>query len=1191
MTDFGPFSVDPARIAALGGANFGQFINRLLATEVAAHGMRGTTLETTYMENVGDGGVDAGLRDASGTVWIPSGDSAWQFKAGDLEPAACKAELRGADRAKEVLLRGGSYRLVLGATRTSQMVARRRDALVETAREFGVEKPESKIEVIVADGLARWTETYPGLAISPLLGGIGRRALSFAEWSNSHPHDTTWTTSERRNSDLDGLRNSIASSSSFSSRIEGVSGLGKSRLALEAVRGQPYEPLVIYAPSADQFPIDVLIQLRSQDRVAVVIIDECDRKEHEVFASSLAVNSSVRIVTIGEPASGATRTPILSLTPFNDEAMRELLRVNRPSLSPEAERVVLQIAVGNIDYALKLAQVAIDRGGAAGQLITEDDLRTFFASELPGGQLFLGSCALALFSRFGAEGEPAEEIDLIARGLGLDSAELLGALAELQRRGLVSKQGRYRTVGPHPVAVFLAARGWEEFGSKIVSDLLPLLDADFIDRLFRRAVDVGELDAASPAMRAVLDAGGPLGSLASIAAGDNSGLLVHFSVLAPTVMADRLSELIGNASEAELRQASSVRRDLVWALEKLAWHTSTFVTAADAMLRLAIAENESYSNNASGTWVEFFGTMLPGTAAPPDVRMAYLTLACGSDDPRVRLLVGRAADRALEPHESIMVAGEVQGGVVVEPRGRPATYGEIWSYRNSAIDILARLSIDPDKQVAELARKSLVSSIHGLLEVDANRDHLGASIAQLPSEVVARARIEVESLRSLFDRVDVNDGRPEALDKFESTLPRESAEDRLAVLGHSRTWDREVSDVAQSVAELARQIDLEDPSRPLVEQLESSPDLPAAYAMGRAMKLLGIEYGVAVERLREVVGTPNGEAIVGFLHALMEDGDTEAFDRFLGAGGLEPLTALQYSVRGPRTSAATARVDQLVQQVSVAAAARLTFAWMHQADERDAARYLSQWTARIETQADYNAAVDFAAMRVFNKEERFPHLDPVFEALVPLIEKYPKVGQESWDWSVLVRRQLRSSPIGVVRLLADLIEMDAISAFSGSEEDRLLQDAVALAGEAGWLELMDRLERGEWRLSFSVDNWLGNAVEANVAERWVGESLERARVLAGVTKPGGRPLSETARFLIDNFGHDDRVPSQLVGQFISGMWSGNESDRIASQMEDVRSWIDEPGQSSSVRSWGRKLLEDLDTRRRAVLEAEAEGGW
>lgn len=106
MADFGPFSVEPARVAGLGAANFGQFVGRLLATETAAHGMAGTTLETTYLENVGDGGVDAGLRDAAGTSWLPAGESAWQFKAGDLAPAKCKEELEGASKAIEILRAG-----------------------------------------------------------------------------------------------------------------------------------------------------------------------------------------------------------------------------------------------------------------------------------------------------------------------------------------------------------------------------------------------------------------------------------------------------------------------------------------------------------------------------------------------------------------------------------------------------------------------------------------------------------------------------------------------------------------------------------------------------------------------------------------------------------------------------------------------------------------------------------------------------------------------------------------------------------------------------------------------------------------------------------------------------------------------------------------------------------------------------
>jgi len=1191
MPDFGPFSVDPAQISTLGGANFGQFVTRVIAAEAAAHGMAGATLETTYLENVGDGGVDAGLRDSGGTAWLPAGESAWQFKAGDLSPAACKSELEGATKAIEILRAGGSYRLVLGKTLTASKIRERRKKLIEAATGLGIPDAESRIDVIAADGLARWVEEFPALAVSPLLRGTGVVGQTFEQWSRSIRHTTTWVSSPVRDGQIADLRTVLTSESQVDLHLDGVSGLGKTRLVLEALRGEPYEPLVMYAPDADTFPVAALVQLQSQRRTAVVVIDECDRKQHEIYAQVLSAGTTIRLITIGEPGGSATRTPMISLGAFDDEAMHKLLRANRPSLTPEFERVVVPLAAGNIDFALKLSQVAIEQGVSAGALVTEDDLRAFFADRLPEGQLFLASCALALFRRFGLDGEPGEEIDVIAGALDLIPADLRSAAAELKRLGLLSKQGRFRSVGPHPVAIYLAARGWLEFGNKIVESLIPALDSDLTERLFSRAAEVGEFDAASPAIAAVLASNGPLGSLDALAEAKNSALLVHFAVLAPEPVLGRLSELVHAASEDELVHLRGIRRDLVWAVEKLAWHSGTFAEAADTLLRLAIAENETYSNNASGTWVEFFGTMLPGTAARPDVRMEYLKSHSRSGKSKVRLLVARAADRALETHESIMISGEMQGGVVVEPRGTPTTWPEAWAYRNAAIDILGSLTGDPDETVAEEATNALVESLHGLLESQENRQHLAEVIATLTPEVISRARLQVQGLRLLFERTSTQDERPAWLDAFEAILPVESAAERLKVLANTRGWDRETDELANDLVKVAQLVDTDDPAEVLTELVISNPDLPAAYAIGRSLQLLGVAFDDCVAKLTPLAGSANGEALIGYLHGLQDAGDLGAFDRFLDAADLPPFVALQYTVRGARTPAATSRVDRLVQEVSVAEAARVLFAWLRDGDQADSARLLREWISRIATQSDYNAAVDFAAMQVFQKPERLPDLDAAIADLVPLRREYPDVGQEGWDWSVLVRRRLEEAPIALVKLVADLVEADALSAFSGSEESRLLQDAVRLGGEEAWVELMDRLKRGEWRLSFSARDWLGDAVEVDVARRWVDGSIERARTLANVTKPGGSSLSPTARFLIDEFGDDEKVPSYLYGQFISGMWSGNESTRIASQIAEVREWINEPGQSSAVKSWGRKLITSLENRRRSVLEEEEERGW
>ena len=82
-----------------------------------------------------------------------------------------------------------------------------------------------------------------------------------------------------------------------------------------------------------------------------------------------------------------------------------------------------------------------------------------------------------------------------------------------------------------------------------------------------------------------------------------------------------------------------------------------------------------------------------------------------------------------------------------------------------------------------------------------------------------------------------------------------------------------------------------------------------------------------------------------------------------------------------------------------------------------------------------------------------------------------------------------------------------------------------------------------------------------------------------------------AAFLIEEFGEDEQISSYLVGQFVSGMWSGNESDRIANQIAQAQGWISEPGQSAAVRAWAKDLLSYLEDRRQAVLQHEEERGW
>lgn len=1194
MPDFGPFSVGADQVAALGAANFGPFVNRLLQVEIARHGMSGSLLETTYLQNLADGGVDAGLRGASATDWIPAGDSAWQFKAGDLPPAKCKEELRGASAALDTLRAGGTYRLVLGGSITTLQIKNRRDALIAEATDLGITLAPGAIEVYAADALARWAEEHPSLAVDPILRGIGRTGLTFEGWSQSNRHLSAWTPSDERTGLLEEIRGVISGVDSLDAHVQGVSGLGKTRLVMEAVRGQPYESLVIYFPAADQVPGSLINQLLVQGRTAVVIIDECSGRQHEQYAGVLPVGSSLRLITIGEPDAHTIPSPVVRLIRFDDEAMKELIRLNVPNLWPEAVRVVVGMSAGNIKYALTAAAAIMrDPNASAATLITAESVRSFITSALPDGTGFLACSVLALFTRVGYEGEVAGELTTIGEALGFSEAELRAAARALTEQGLLSTQGRFRSVGPHPLAVYLASRAWEEYGDRIVRDLLPTLTEDMADALFTRAADIGDFGPTRTAVGRILATDGPFASLDAIAEANNSKLLVQFAILAPVEVTERISSLIEAATDEDLLSRQSIRRDLVWALEKLVWHSRTFEQAANALLRLAVFENESWSNNASGTWVDLFGAVLPGTAAPPDLRSAYLARVASSSDSRVRSLSVKAADHAIDLHGTIMVSGEVQGGVIVEPRGIPATRGDAWNYQKAALDVLRLLVDDSEPSVSEAALKALASSIHPLLETATVREHLTAALASLSPLQLRPVRKEIEGLGTLFDRVEDADGRATSLAALRASLPAETGIERLWVLTHSRRWDWGEGELQRQIIETASALPDGTATRALTDLL-SGEEVPAAFEIGRALASLGDVGAPVPNSLVDLVEGPNFPALVGYLWGLIERGQASAFDDFVDQGvgaGLSSEIRLRLTVRGPRTDTALSRVDVLLADVSVSEGARNLFGWSRDIDDQRFAGYLGSWLPRLASQEDYNATIDVLALWLHDRAEPVEALEPLVNALVRGRREFPDVGQQEWDWAHLAARQLRTDPEAVVEMVAEFVDADVVRGYSASEEEGLLREGIRLAGPPAWENIMDRIAAGSWRLGMTARGWLATATDLETAETWVGADLERARVLASVASIGGAEVDAVARFLLDNFGTDRQVASSLIGEFVSGGWTGNESDRIARQIAQVQGWIDRPEESDAVKRWARHLLAGLEADRAKTLQREAERDW
>ncbi|WP_437773490.1 hypothetical protein [Arthrobacter sp. KNU40] len=1191
---FGPFSVAPSQISRLSPTLFTSFVNELLDVETAAAGMSRVNLTTTYRDNVPDGGVDEGIRRAQSTSWIPDGDSAWQFKSGNPSPAACAAEIAKASTALEIIRSGGKYRLVVGVDINEKLVNARRKKVIAKLVELGIPVLDDTVEVLNASALASWAESHPSLAVSPLLSGIGQVGQSFDAWTLSNRQQAIWVSSPSRQSVIDSIRNLVQNSDHLDMRIEGVSGVGKTRVVMEALRGEAAAKLVVYVHAADALAPTMIHHLLAQNRAAVIVIDECSSRKHESLAGLIPTASSLRLITMGEPDSYYGQSPRFVLAPLDSESMDKLLRENQPNLWPEARRVVVEAAGGNARLALLLAKGVMQQPNAsASDLITSDTIRAFITQSLPDGTTFLACSALALFTRLGYDKELSSELELVASSLGFSDQEMKSAVLALKEAGLLNTQGRYRSVGPHPLAVYLAARGWEHFGDQIVTRLLPSLSADMAERLFRRAADIGDFTPTHDAIIRILKADGPFASLDSLSTENNGRVLSQFAVVAPDEVCEHLTALIERASEDELHELTSIRRDLVWTLEKLVWHTRSFEQAANALLRLALVETEQYSNNATGTWVELFGLMLPGTAARPADRMTYLRALALAQDSRIRSLVVNGAAHALSIHESIMVSGEVQGGVVVERRGTPATYEEALTYRKEAIDLLRSLATDVDEAISKAATKTLLGAIHPFLEDQMLRDHLGEALLTLPSESLPLVRTAISSLGALFDRVEDASARREALDALEKKLPLASDLDTLKTLAHTPRWDLPDGELLRRIVKTAQALSRDNGVQALLRLLEAA--IPAAFEVGHAIADLAGRDETTLNELVTLAVDENSAALVGFLWGRVEAGDDAAFDSALDSAPIKDLSddfRLMLTIRGPRSDRAWDRAMRLVRDVPVRVGAQSLFGWHVGLSADQLGLLLSTWAPRIESQEDYNATTDFLSMALHGVSDGWDEqLDPEIATLVARRSEFPQLGQQSWNWAQLAKRQIDHQPDVLLELLLDFIENDVMHVFDGTEESSLIRVAMQNAGDAGQASLFNRLSAGSWRLQLSGRGWLIGLVPVEKVAEWIGADVTRARVVASVTSPGGSSPTPIGRFLLTNFGNDERVTSSLAGEFISGFWSGNESDRITSQIEQLSIWLTDPEEADGVKRWARKMKSSLEKRRTEALEREAEQGF
>ncbi len=732
------FKIESKDIKDLNDLQLTKLLKLLLHLEARSSGIAERAVDVALNITVADGGEDGRIQWNDGppvTDYLPCRLVQFQNKATDMDPADCAKEIVNRDGSmkrmvEKVLDNGGAYILFTNQElNTEQKIPKRIQKIREKLTELG--KPyadTATIEIYDAAKIEGWVNKYIS-AIVAVLNWIGRpleRGLkTWSDWSlHSEYQRFSFVADDDRKEVLASLK-VLLTERGKCARIVGLSGLGKTRLAFEVFRDvDDHDDLskrVVYVDaSANQSILGLVSDWVQCGLEGVVVIDNCDVSIHDKLRREIQrTDSKLSLLTLDYNLERDSQTDIVQLKQLSDEHIKQMLEPVYGKTIPDLDRIVA-FAQGFPQMAVLLADARLDREPEMGSL-TDDYLayKMLWGGQKPveKDEKILRGCAL--FDRFGLDGEASPEYEFIARKIvEVDINEFYDCVKRFEERGIIDRRGRFAKLVPKPLAIRLAAEWWRRTRPQkqkelIESELPGALVESFCNQISR----LDFLPEVKALTEQLCGPQCPFGQAEVILSNRGSCLFRSLVEVNPDVTSRALSNVIHGLKEEDLFAIDGdVRRNLVWALEKLCFHESCFEESANSLLLLASTENESWSNNATGQFKQLFRTFLSGTEAPPSPRMKVIDCALGSSRDSVRKIAVDALEQAIDIHGGFRTVGaEYQGSGEPLIEWRPKVWQEVFEYWEQALQRLCTLVVEGDS-LSSIAKASIARHIRGLMQ-------------------------------------------------------------------------------------------------------------------------------------------------------------------------------------------------------------------------------------------------------------------------------------------------------------------------------------------------------------------------------------------------------------------------------------------------------------------------------------------
>lgn len=1244
------FRIEAKDIEGLNALQLTMLLKLLLHLEARSAGIAERAVEVALNITVGDGGEDGRIKWEDGppsTNFLPQRFVQFQNKATDLDAAKCANEIVTKDGSmkpmvEEALDQGAAYVLFIGHTynkeQKDERIAKIREKLTELGKQYAA---TATIEIYDAGTIEGWANRYVP-AIVAVSYWVGRPRASglktWMEWSQYSDYQRfSFIMDEERQTVLTNLRVLLAQPKK-SARIVGLSGLGKTRLALEIFRDVPGNEdlstrMVYVDANANPGTLGLVSDWIQCKLEGIVVVDDCNVHLYDKLRREVQrADSRLSVLTLDYDIEQSSNTEIVKLKPLPDACIKQILEPVYGGQIADLDRIVA-FAQGFPQMAVLLADARLDRVTEMGNLTNE----TLLQKMLWGGRVpvekderILKGCAL--FDRFGLDEDVSDEYKFIATEVvEVDVDSFHDCVKRFEERGLIDRRGRYAMLIPKPLAIRLAAEWWrrtrrEKQLEVIKADMPNGLAESFCEQIAR----LDFLPEVKTLAEDLCGAQGPFGQAEVILSEGGSRFFRSLVEVNPEATSRALSRVLKEQDEIALRAIrGDARRNLVWALEKLCFHGDCFEESAWSLLLLASAENESWANNATGQFKQLFRIFLSGTEAPLTLRMRLIDYALADTRPSVRKIAVDALEEAIDTYGgSRTVGAEYQGSGPPLTEWRPKVWGEIFEYWDWALGRLCHLVVNKDV-LAGTAKNHIARHLRGLAG-NGRLETLDKVIRKITN---SEGPLWPEALDAVKDslRYEGKAMPPEGkakLQEWVSLLTPTDLGGRLRLLVSIPSWEDEQD-------EDGHYIDLSvKAAEALAKELSSRQEFIIPHLTGllvgeqrrarwfaktlieasRSWEPLLTE---TVARIR-IIGNPNTEFLIGILNGIFNLDRGQWQDIVQQLSEIEGLIAYypEFTCSGEVTDKQLNFVVQLVAEGRITAVSASIFCY-GRALEHLSPETIMAFTDNLSRVSDEAAwvALDILFMYCHGNSERWELCRTAFREIVLKLrlDRKTRIRQgDIYHWHNTVEKLLDSEDAEFAeRISKEIVEscsekldigdlwhyvqpvVRKILKKFGREVWHVFSDAIRNADILARYRLTDLLGSGN-RFERGAPSVIADLPDELLREWCLKDPDVAPEFLARATDvlietSEGTSISPRAQFLFDNFGDNKGVLSSLSMNLGSFGWKGSLVPYLLKELNALERLKNHEKQD--VRKWASSRIEYLSRMIEHEKSRDAEHDW